>query len=72
MRYVVGFMSDDGMLGRTFEVNSFEKAKEVLRYIAGENKDKELTEQNIEELYEECTHATKYGIYFVGGLEGWE
>lgn len=73
MRYVVGFISDDGLLGRTFEVDSFDKVRAVLRYIATENCDDELTVQDIESLiYDYCNHATKFGIYFVGGLESWE
>ena len=72
MNYVIGFISDDGLLGRTFMVDSFEKVKEVLRYISFENQDDELTEQNIESFYDNCNHATKFGIYFVGALESWE
>jgi hypothetical protein len=73
MRYVVGFISDDGLLGRTFAVDSLEAIKEALRYIAKENKDTELTEQDIDTLtYDYCNHATSFGIYFVGRLENWE
>jgi hypothetical protein len=72
MNYVVGFISDNGLLGRTWETDSMDQVKQVLRYIAKENQDDELTEELIEQFDHACNHATRFGIYFVGGLETWE
>lgn len=73
MNYVVGFVSgDDGLLGRTFEVNSMEQVYKALKYIAKENQDNELTEEVLQQFDHVCNHMTNLGIYFVGGLENWE
>jgi hypothetical protein len=71
MRYVVGFISDDGLLGRTFEVDTEDKIREVLTYMAADLKDDELTDEVIAQFDDKCNHATRFGIYFVGGLEDW-
>ena len=71
MRYVIGFISEDGLLGRTWVASSMSESKQVLRHIAEENQDIQLTEELIERFEYTCTQRTSDGVYFVGGLEVW-
>ena len=71
MRYVIGFISEDDLLGRTWVASSMSESKQVLRHIAEENQDIQLTEGLIERFEYECTQKTSFGVYFVDGLEVW-
>jgi hypothetical protein len=58
MCYVIGFISEGGLLGRTWKANSMSESKQVLRHIAEENQDIQLTEELIERF--ECVHSKNF------------
>lgn len=79
MSYVVGFLGDDGTLGRTFKADNMYdalKALEELRDAVGDNfdffnlKEGEDIQTRLQTYFEDhCVLTTKSGRYFIGGLE---
>lgn len=67
MSYVVGFIGDDGSLGRTFFAANDEQVRSALRELHEENGD--FFEEDNEWWDNECVFDVDYGSYFVGGLE---
>ena len=70
MTYVVGFLGNDGYLGRTFQCSTCDEADEALSIIFDANED---TDKPVDGYWPEgCTWNTECGTYFMGGLESVE
>lgn len=67
MSYVVGFIGDDGCLGRTFLAADDEEIRSALWQLHEENGD--FFDEDNEWWDGECVFDVDCGSYFVGGLE---
>lgn len=70
MSYVVGFIGDDGYLGRTFFATNNEEVLSALKILHEINKEEFVEEDWIDN--SDCTGKGEFGTYFVGGLENLE
>jgi hypothetical protein len=72
MNYVVGFISHDGTLGRTFFASNYDQVRSCVSLLCQENMEEENTHPHSEFWEDHCEWRTELGIYFVGGLENLE
>ena len=70
MNYVIGFLGNDGYLGRTFHCSTVDEADMAMSVIFGGNGD---TDKPLDGYWlESSTWNTECGTYFMGGLESVE
>ena len=66
---VVGFMGNDGSLGRTIVTYSNEDLKRAVYELTDENGDNDIFYDVLSSLEENCQARTDFGTYFHGELE---